>query len=198
MTDATKLFRSGKRYRGFAPAGNRYVPVGLTVYPVDSKEVRLRHIFPSRVGESIKEGDVLYLFLEEERLVAEIRILKREERGMLASLDFVTEDRRKLPRVSVEDLLDIEANIICGGREYTGRVVDLSLSAVSVRAGVSLPSQECEISIKYRSTVARLKGRIVRSEENLTVLEIVNGNSEMVELLQRVYADLFLKVQRLT
>ena len=197
MTDATKLFRSGKRYRGFAPAGGRYVPVGLTIYPVNNKEVRLRHIFPSKVGEGIKEGDVLYVLVEDDRrLVAEIRVLGREERGVLASLDFVTEDKRKLPRVNVENLLEIEATVTCGDKKYSGKLVDLSLSSISFRTGEILPTGECELSIRYRGMNVRLRGKVVRSQEDLTVLEVLSGNNDMVELLQKVYSDLFLKSQR--
>lgn len=199
MIDAKRLFKPGRRYRGFAPIGGRYVPVGFNLYPISTKEVRIRYLFPPRVGERIREGSVLYVLVEDERkLVAELRVVKRSEREVVANLDFITEDKRKLPRVKVEGFLDVEASLTCGGRVYTGRVVDLSLSSVSVRTEMTPPLEECELSIKYRNTFLRSRGRVVRREEGVTVLEIVNGNNGMTELLQRIYADLFLKAQRIT
>jgi len=199
VTDAKELFKPGKRYRGFAPVGARYVPVGLNIFPVNPKEVRIRHLFPSKVAEKIREGDILYVLVEdEEKLVAEIRIVKKEERGILANLDFVTEDKRKLPRVKVEDLLEVQGTVTCRGVEFSGRVIDLSLTSVSIRTGSEPPLEECELTLKYRSKMVRLKGRVVRKEDGVTVLEIVNGNNAMVEFLQKIYSDLFLKAQRLS
>lgn len=199
MIDAKKLFKSGKRYRGFASVGGNYVPVGFNVYPISSEEIRIRHLFPSRVGDKIKEGSLIYVLLEdEEKLVAEVRIVRREERGILASLDFVTEDKRKLPRVKVEGFLDVEAEILCQGSLYTGKVVDLSLSSVGIKTEGDIPSGECELTIKYRNKLSKFTGKVVRKDESITVFEILNGNNEMTELLQRIYADLFLKAQRLS
>ena len=197
MIDAKKLFRSGRRYRGFAPVGGNYVPVGFNVYPVSPEQIRIRHLFPSKVGEKVREGSIVYILLEDEqKLIGEVRILKREERGLLASLDFVTEDKRKLPRVKVEGFLDIDAGISCQGSEYTGKVVDLSLSSVGIRTDADIPSGECEITIKHRNRTHKFKGRVVRRDASITVFDILNGNNEMTELLQRIYADLFLKAQR--
>lgn len=199
MIDAKRLFKPGRRYRGFAPIGGRYVPVGFNLYPINTKEVRIRYLFPPRVGERIREGSVLYVLVEDERkLVAEIRVVRKGEKEVVANLDFVTEDKRKLPRVKVEGFLEIEASLSCGGKAYTGKVVDLSLSSVSVRTELIPTSEECELSVKYRNTFLKLKGRVVRREEGVAVLEILNGNNEMAELLQRIYADLFLKAQRAT
>lgn len=36
----------------------------------------------------------------------------------------------------------------------------------------------------------------MRSSDDVTVVEIEEGNSDMIELAQRVYLDIFLKVQR--
>jgi len=141
--------------------------VGLNIFPVNPKEVRIRHLFPSKVAEKIREGDILYVLVEdEEKLVAE--------------------------------MLEVQGTVACKGVEFSGRVIDLSLTSVSIRTGSEPPLEECELTLKYRSKMVRLKGRVVRKEDGVTVLEIVNGNNAMVEFLQKIYSDLFLKAQRLS
>lgn len=195
MTDARRLFRSDRRYRGFFPCGSSYVPVHFTVYPVDDREVRIKDLFPLRVLESLREGDTLYV-LTEDRLVGELRVLRKGERDVLASLDFLTEDRRSLPRVKVEGILDVEVSVRCGNEEHSGKAVDLSLNSLSAKIGKSVSCTECEVGLRYGGRRVEVKGSVVRSAPDLVVLQILEGTEEMVDLLNKVYSDLLLKLQR--
>ncbi|RLJ71133.1 PilZ domain-containing protein [Hydrogenivirga caldilitoris] len=199
MTDATKLFRSGKRYRGFAQVNGGYQPVAFTLYAVNEREVRLKHIFPNSLTSRFKEGNVIYVLIEEEkRLIGELRVVENDpdKKFILARLDFLTEDRRKLPRVSVEGNLDIEAKLTCGGKRFEGKVRDISLASASIEVGTDLKEQECEVELNYRGFKTRAAGKVVRSSGGSVVIEFTSDADDIASLLSRVYSDLFLKLQR--
>lgn len=199
MTDATKLFRSGKRYRGFVQTDETTLPVTFTVYPVNAKEVRLKYLFPISMMDRIRKGTVVYILIEnEERLIGELRVVETdsESKTITTSLDFVTRDRRKFPRVFVKGILDITVKLSCEEGEIAGEVVDLSMASLGVETGRDLREQECDVELSYRGHRIRVRGKVVRSSEGVVILEFINGNSEVTNFLSRVYSDLFLKTQR--
>ncbi len=199
MIDARKLFISGKRYRGFAPVGETYIPVAFSIYPLDEKEVRLRHLFPSSVVGKIGEGSVVYALVEDgKKLVAELRVLKAESDGksFTASVDYITKDRRALPRVRVEGLLEIEVEVRCGSESYRGRLLDISIQSLGVKVDRRAPCSECELTMSYGGRKINLRGRVIRCDDNIAVIETAGDNPDMVSLLGRIYSDIFLKIQR--
>ncbi len=197
MTDSRALFRSGRRYRGFVSTDRGAVPVTFNVYPLTPEEVRLKHIFPTNITERLSRGSVVFVLIENEKpLIGELRILSPGGRFIPARLDYVTEDRRKLPRVKVEGILDVEAELACRTGHYTGRVVDLSMASLSIDTGVDLSPQNCSVQLSYRDTQAQLKGRVVRSFNGTVVVELENSDSEMTDILGKIYADIFLINQR--
>ncbi|MDQ7082281.1 MAG: hypothetical protein Q9N34_04350 [Aquificota bacterium] len=109
MTDAFKLLRSGKRYRGFLEVSGNFLPVTFNLYTVSGQAVRVRYLFPTTLAKELKEGKVLYILIEEKskNLIAEARVVKTEEKGAVLSLDFITEDRRRFPRVRVKGLVKV-------------------------------------------------------------------------------------------
>ncbi len=194
MIDAKSLFIPTKRYRGLAPFRKGYVLITFNVTPLNEKEVRLRNVFPSNILEKLKNGDVIYTLIEgEKKLIAELRVLRIEGKSIVASLDFLVEDRRKLPRVKVKGLLDVEIEVRCLGITYKGNLVDLSLSSLSVNR--RLPKGECELTLSYKDRKINLKGKVVRTSTNSAV-EITDINTEITDFLGEIYSDLFLKVQR--
>ena len=195
MIDVRKLFRSGRRYRGFAPFEDVYTPVTFNLYPVGDKEVRIRYLLPLRVFEDLREGDIIYALIENEKnLIAEIRIKRKENRSFEAEVDFVTEDRRKLPRVRLKGILDVQVESRCGGRTDRGSLIDISLSSLSVDR--ELPEGDCELYLSYKNKKVKVYGKVVRSGPDGSAIEIMEGNGEMTDLLGRIYSDLFMKVQR--
>ncbi len=118
------------------------------------------------------------------------------EKEIRASLDFVTEDRRKLPRIKVEGLINVKANVRCGQKEAEGKVIDMSMSSVSVRVTVSPSSEVCLLDLYYGGRRAGIKGKLIRSSDNVAVFEVIEGNGELTELLSKIYTDLFLNTQR--
>lgn len=195
MIDVRKLFQSGKRYRGFAPVDGVYTPVTFNLYPVGGKEVRVRYLLPLKVFENLKEGDVVYALVENEKnLIAEMRIKKKEDRSLEAEVDFVTEDRRKLPRVSVKGLLDVRVEAVCSGRIYEGSLVDISLTSLSVDTG--FPEGECELYLTYRNRKVKVIGKVIRSGPEGSAVEVKEGSGDMIDLLGRIYSDLFIRAQR--
>jgi len=197
VTDSRALFRSGRRYRGFLQTEKGAVPVTFNVYPLTPEEVRLKHIFPTNVADSLERGSVLYVLIENEKpMVGELRILSGGKRFVPARLDYVSEDRRKLPRVRVKGTLSIKADIVCAAGEYRGEVVDMSMSSIGVETDVNLPPQECEVHLSYGDTRVHIKGRIVRSSGGLVVVEFSESDAEITDLLAKVYTDLFLINQR--
>ncbi len=199
MTEALKIFRSGKRYRGFLSQDTAYVPVTLTAYPIDAKNVRVRYIFPASLGDKIRKGSILYLLVEDRgNRIAELRVIRKEGRDFIAVLDFVTEDRRKMPRVRVEDLLDIEAQVDCGGRKLRGKVIDISLVSLSVRLDEEPQENNCRVTIMYEGLKTSFRASLTRFSDGFAVFEVREGNGEMVGFLRKVYSGIFLKVQRST
>ncbi len=197
MTDSRALFRSGRRYRGFLQTDRGAVPVTFNVYPLTPDEVRLKHVFPTNVADSLERGSVIYILIENDRpMVGELRILSGGGRFIPARLDYVTEDRRKLPRVKVKGVLDIKADIVCSSGEYRGDVVDLSMTSVGVDVGADIPPQKCDVHLSYGDTRVHLKGRVIRSSDGFVVVEFGDSDAEMTDLLSRVYTDLFLINQR--
>ncbi len=195
MIDTRGLFQPGKRYRGFAPLEGSYVPMTCNVYTLSKEEVRLRYILPMKLQEQLKEGDTLYILVERgKNVVVETRVVRKEERAIVCHVDFVSEDRRKLPRVKIRGLVDVIAKIKCGDREIEGEVIDLSLSSLSVNK--NLPQGECELSLIHRGRTIKVRARVVRSSEENSALEVISGNGEMAELLGRVYSELFIRAQR--
>ncbi len=80
---------------------------------------------------------MLYVLVEEEqRSVAEMRVLSKESGSVVASLDFVVEDRRRLPRVRIEGFIEMEAELSCGGSTLKGKVIELSATSLSIRGEV--------------------------------------------------------------
>jgi len=141
VTDATKLFRSGKRYRGFVNVEGSYLPITFTAYVVNTRDVKLKYVFPSSLIDKFAEGTVLYVLIEEEeKLIGELRITKKDEekKVLFASLDFTTRDRRKLPRILVKGSLDISGKVYCGGEEAEGKVIDISMSSMSLKTFLQL------------------------------------------------------------
>ena len=197
MTEAVKILRSGKRYRGFLSQDTTYLPVTLTAYPIDSKNVRVRYIFPASLNDKVHRGSTIYLLIEDKgNLIAELRVVKKEGKDLMAVLDFVTEDRRKIPRVKVEHLLDIEARVECGGRILRGKVVDISLMSLSVRLSEKPTRNECTVVVIFEGLKTSLRTRLLRFSEEIAVFEVVEGNGDMVGFLRKVYSGIFLKVQR--
>ncbi len=199
MTDATKLFRSGKRYRGFVSLNGGSLPVTFTAYVVNTREVKLKYIFPSKLFDKFTEGTVLYVLIEDEdRLIGELRITKKdvEKKVLLASLDFTTKDKRKLPRILVKGILDISAKVHCGNAQVEGKVVDISMASMSLEANESIEEQECEVELTYRGRKTKVKGKVVRSDGNSIVIEFLEGNHEITNFLSRIYSDVLLKTQR--
>ncbi|WP_457600360.1 PilZ domain-containing protein [Hydrogenivirga sp.] len=199
MTDATKLFRSGRRYRGFLQTEEGFAPVTFTIYPLNAKEIKLKYVFPTTLIDRFREGNILYVLIEEgEKLIGELRITQRdpEKRSIVASLDFVTKDRRKLPRVKVGGILDITAKVYCEEGEFTGKVSDVSMASMSVNLDTEVKPQECEVEIVYRGLKTKVRGKIVRSSKGTLILEFIEGNSEITNLLSKVYSDIFIKAQR--
>ena len=197
MTEAVKILRSGKRYRGFLSQDSTYLPVTLTAYPIDSKNVRIRYIFPVSLNEKVYRGSIIYLLIEDKgNLIAELRIVRKEGKDFLAVLDFVTEDRRKIPRVKVEHLLDIEAHVECGGRIVKGNVVDISLISLSIRLSEKPLVNECTVTVIFQGLKTLLRTKLLRFSDGTAVFEVVEGNGDMVAFLRKVYSGIFLKVQR--
>jgi len=196
VIDATKILRSGRRYRGFLSVNRFYVPVTMTLYPVDSKTVRIRHLFPTSLVQRVKKGTVIFILIEDERSrIGEIRVVGIGEKEITGVLDFVSEDRRKLPRVKVDGILDIPAVVQVGKENYRGRVVDISLVSVGVSPDMRIVGDQCTLTLSFKGIKTALRGRIRRSEDGFAVIE-VEGNGDMVDLLSRVYSELFLSVQR--
>lgn len=197
MTDSRALFRSGRRYRGFVSTDRGAVPVTFNVYPLTPEEVRLKHIFPTNITERLDRGSVVFVLIENEKpLIGELRILSPGGRFIPARLDYVTEDRRKLPRVKVEDVLEVKAELACRTGHYTGRVIDLSMTSISVNTGVDLAPQNCSIQLSYRDTRVQFRGRVIRSFNGTVVVELGNDNPEMTDILGKIYTDIFLINQR--
>jgi len=197
VTDSRALFRSGRRYRGFVSTDRGAVPVTFNVYPLTPEEVRLKHIFPTNITERLDRGSVVFVLIENEKpLIGELRILSPGGRFIPARLDYVTEDRRKLPRVKVEDVLEVKAELACRTGHYTGRVIDLSMTSISVNTGVDLAPQNCSIQLSYRDTRVQFRGRVIRSFNGTVVVELGNDNPEMTDILGKIYTDIFLINQR--
>ena len=197
MTEAVKILRSGKRYRGFLGQDSSFVPVTLTAYPIDARNVRIRYIFPISLGDRVRKGSTLYLLVEDRgNRIAELRVIKKEGRDFIAVLDFVTEDRRRIPRVKVEDLLDIEAQVDCGGRILRGKVVDISLISIGIRLVEKPQGGACRITVIYEGLKTSFTASLKRFADSVAVFEIKDGNGDMVGFLRKVYSGIFLKVQR--
>jgi hypothetical protein len=198
VTDAFKLLRSGKRYRGFLEVRGNFIPVTFNLYVVSGQALRVRYMFPTTLTEHLKEGKVIYILLEEgsKNLIAEARVVKVEEKGALLSLDFVTEDRRRFPRIKLGGLVKVRAKVRSGGKETEGEVEDISFGSLSVRTGSEIGGGECEVTLEHRGVQYTLRAKVVRSEGDLTVFEILEGNHSFTELLGRVFTELFLKAQR--
>ncbi len=197
MIDAKKLFKSGKRYRGFAQIMGNYTPVTFSAYPMNTREIKLKYVFPSSLVKYMKKGNMIYALIEDVGyLIAELRISESKDRSAIAVLDFVSEDRRKLPRVKVKDILDVKADIFCGEKSYMGEVIDISMASLSIDVDENVPSGECEVLLIYRNLKTSIKGKVVRSAEKTVVFEVVDGSTDMMSFLGRIYSDLFLKIQR--
>jgi len=211
VTEAVRILRSGKRYRGFLSDDSSYVqryrgflsddssyvPVTMTAYPIDARNVRMRYLFPVSLGERVRRGSIIYLLIEDRgNRIAELRVTKKEGKDILAVLDFVTEDRRKIPRVKVEGILEIEAQVECGERALRGKVVDISLLSLSVRLGQEPPEGLCRITVVYEGLKTTFSAKKLRYSDGIGVFEVKESNGEMVGFLRKVYSGIFLKVQR--
>ncbi len=199
MTDAVKLLKAGKRYRGFLSSDSAYIPVTLTVYPLDARSIRIRYIFPPSISPRVRRGSTIYLLVEEGRNnIAELRVVKSESKEIIAVLDFVSEDRRRIPRVKVEKILEISAEVACGDRVLKGEVIDISLTSLSVRLGEKPAGEavDCLLTIHFGGIKTAVRGRVLRTGEGVTVFEVREGNGDMVALLRKVYSEIFLKIQR--
>lgn len=198
MTDAFKLLRSGKRYRGFLEVGGNFLPVTFNLYTVSGQAVRLRYMFPMTLMKELKEGKVLYILIEESsrNLIAEARVVKTEERGAVLSLDFVTEDRRRFPRVRIGGLVRVSCLVKLPEGDVEGELEDISFSSFGVRTDREIPSGEHEIILTHKGIQYRVTGRVVRSGEGVSVFEVVDGGTGFTELFSRVFTELFLKAQR--
>ncbi|MDQ7038193.1 MAG: PilZ domain-containing protein [Aquificota bacterium] len=198
MTDAFKLLRSGKRYRGFLEVSGNFLPVTFNLYTVSGQAVRVRYLFPTTLAKELKEGKVLYILIEEKskNLIAEARVVKTEEKGAVLSLDFITEDRRRFPRVRVKGLVSVPCLVRLRDSSVEGEVEDISFSSFSVRTDRDVPQGEYEVVLTHRGIQYRVKGKVVRSGGGVSVFEVMDGNGSFTELFSRVFTDLFLKAQR--
>ncbi len=198
MKETSKLLRSGKRYRGFLEVSGRFMPVTFNLYVINEQTLRVRYLFPTSLAKYLREGKVLYILLEEgtRNLIGEARVVKTEERGAVLSLDFLTEDRRKFPRVKVGGLVRVKALLRCGGEEIEGDVEDISFSSLSVKTGRDIKGRECELTLDYKGIRYSLMAKVIRSEGGITVLEISGGNHSFTEIFGKIFTELFLKAQR--
>ncbi len=198
MTDALKLLRSGKRYRGFLEVSGNFMPVTFNLYKINDQALRVRYLFPTSLMKHLKESKVLYILIEEgnRNLIAEARVVKPEERGAVLSIDFVTEDRRKFPRIRIKDFVSVEAVIRCGNREVRGVVEDISFVSVSVATPEEVKGERCEVVLVHKGMRYSVRAKVVRSGGGLTVLEILEGNHGFTELFGRIFTEMFLKAQR--
>ncbi len=190
--------RSGKRYRGFLEVSGNFLPVTFNLYTLNERSVRIRYLFPTSLSKHLSEGKVLYILVEEGRknLIAEARVVKVEERGAVLSVDFITEDRRKLPRIKIKGAVKVEAVVRCSGREVKGEVEDISLSSVSVSTDGEVWGGECDLTLIHGGRRYGLKARFIRSEGKVSVFEVSSGSNALTELLGRVFTEMFLKFQR--
>ncbi len=194
MIKPTKLFRSGKRYRGFVQGKEGATPVTFNVYTVDDKTIKVKYLFPNRLAREIGKGSVIFALIEDkDYMVAELRILKEEKGYFLASLDFVTKDRRRLPRICVEGM-DIKAEIECGDRSFKGRVLDLSMTSIAVSLQNTLEGVMCQLTLVYKGRKFKLSARALKSYNHKVVFTIEGG--EFTSFVSRVYSDLLLSLQR--
>lgn len=197
MIDMRELLKSGKRYRGFAPFGSAHVPVSLSVYVINSRDVKLRHVFPAKVFQSLKEGDIVYVLLEKnQNHILELRITRKDGKDLRARLDFITQDRRKLPRIFVDGFLVVEAMLRCGGKTYKGIVRDISMSALAIKVAGDMPPCEREFTISYGELSLPVKGKVIRRENDTVVFELEDTSLSFLELLHRLYSDILLSIQR--
>ncbi|NPA41219.1 MAG: PilZ domain-containing protein [Aquificae bacterium] len=199
MIKTTRLFKPGKRYRGFLQTERGYIPITFNLYPLSNDKVRIKYPFPAKLLQKLKPGAVVFTLVEEDKYrIAEIRVVEIEKDGksVIASLDFITEDKRKLPRIPVGDFLDITATVECEGEALEGKVSDISLTSLAVETGRKKEPSECEVVINYKNRKFHFVGRVIRSSENKVVLEIDENNTEFINLVSKVYSELFLKTQR--
>ncbi len=198
MIDARELFKSGRRYRGFVRYRGEYIPSTFTVFPLNARELRLKYFFPTNVMDTLKKGDIIYCLLEEgNNLVAELRVVREEEKSVKVSVDFVSKDRRSLPRVKVEGFLDIKAYLVCSDQRVEGNIVDISMSSLSIRTERRINSSGCTVEIIYDPYRIVLNCKVIRQDEGKIVVVPEENNRDMVTILGKIYSDLFLKAQRL-
>ncbi len=196
MTKPIELFRPGKRYRGFLQEEEDTFPLTFNVYPLGDKNLRLKYIFPAGLLHKIREGYVIFALIEDrDFMIAELRIVEKEKGALLASLDFVTKDRRKLPRIRVENM-DIKAELECEGKSLEGKVLDLSVTSLAVSSPQAVENVTCTLTILYRGRKFRFNSRVMKSYNHKVVLSVEDGS--FTSFVSRVYSDLLLKVQRST
>ena len=197
MRGIKHLLKPAERYRGFVNIDNSFLPLTMNLLPVDDLRVRIKNIFPTSLMGRIRKGSVLFILLEDEsNSIAELRVAGIRERDILALVDFISEDRRKLPRVRVSGLLDMKAILECEGIRVEAQVEDISLTSARLVAGSPVPFRECLITFVLDGSRITLRGKVIRAEENSAVVEISQEDGTMTSLLGRVYSKLFLKMQR--
>ncbi len=199
MTEKGKLFRPGKRYRGFAYYMGGYLTVTMTISPIGEDKVKIRYLFPTKISDKLKEGELIYVLIEDKgRLIAELRITQKDDQKKLlvADIDFVTEDRRKLPRVKVKDLVDVEVEIDCDSASLTGRVIDISMVSFSAEVQGGDVREDCVVKFTFKNLTYSVHAKKVRSQGGVVVMSIEGGNGSITELLTKIYAELFLRAQR--
>ena len=197
MRGIKNLLKPAERYRGFVNIDNTFLPFTMNLLPVDDLRVRIKNLFPTSIMGRIRKGSVLFILLEDEsNSIAELRVAGIREREILALVDFISEDRRKLPRVKVSGLLDMKAILECGGIRVEAQVEDISLTSARLVANSPVPYGECLITFVLDGSRATLRGKVIRTEGSSAVVEILQEDGAMTTLLSRVYSRLFLKMQR--
>ena len=197
MIEIKGLLKPAKRYRGFVSSEDSFLPVTMNLFPVDGVRVRLKNLFPTSLRGRIGKGTVVFLLLEEDRnSVAELRVIESGDREALALVDFVSEDRRKLPRVKVAGTLEVKAVLECGGRKIDAVVYDVSLTSVRLSIDKPPPSGDCLITFILEGSRFTVRGRVIRSEKDSVVVRVYEEGGAMTGFLSKIYSLLFLKIQR--
>jgi hypothetical protein len=196
MMDAMTLFKSGKRYRGFVNTEGEVFPSTFNVFPLDSNKVRIKYVFPTTLTPKIKTGTTFYTLIEDqENRIGELRVASIGEKDFGAVLMFVGKDRRRLPRVKVEGILNIDAILERDGVKVAGALRDISLVSASLRTDAELLKGRWRLTVIYRGIKSSFKCNLIRSEKGMSIVEF-ETSADVVELLSKIYSDLFLKVQR--
>jgi len=197
VTDSRALFKSGKRYRGFITTKEGTIPVTFNVYPLTPDEIRLKHIFPASITDKLKKGDAVYIMIENEKpLIGKFKILNKDKAFFSARLEYITEDRRKLPRIKVESLFEIKAQLLCGSERLEGKVLDLSMTSLRIQIHKDISVKKCEVVLIYGNKKIRRFGKIIRSEKGAIIVELLESDGELTDILGKIYKDLFLINQR--